>query len=197
MTQVPNNVSTTVKQVTLHDNLISKIERDSLTNLTQLERLWLYRNVISNVEPGAFRDLTKLKDLSLRLNRLTTIRVGTFEGLVKLEWLDLRHNSIRSIEAGTFSQMPRLKQLELASNDLTTLLPDVFGLTKEEDLQINLRLDISDNPLQCDSRLDWIKKSEQRGFLTWMVIQNASKKPDCANYPGADWHNITLTGKGS
>ena len=50
----------------------------------------------------------------------------------------------------------------------------------------NLTLIISGNPLQCDSRLCWIKEGEEEGWITWPIIQDRqlTDKPGCENFLG-------------
>ena len=54
-----------------------------------------------------------------------------------------------------------------------------------------LELSLDNNPLQCDSRLCWIKKGEREDNITWLY----DRKPDCTDTdtdPDTDWDDVIL-----
>ena len=90
-----------------------------------------------------------------------------------------------------FANLTGLKRLHLHDNHLTTLQRNIFN----SQLQINLTLLLSHNPLRCDSKLCWIKRTEQDGWITLNYTRDGKfwTKPDWANYPDRDWDDITLS----
>ena len=181
---------TQLRELWLHRNQLTNIQKTLFETLTSLEVLRLHTNKIRYIQAGTFRNLGELRKLYLGFNELSTIRAGTLEGLEKLEILGLSNNQIDYLAAGAFSHMPQLQTLKLASNDLmknnASLSADIFGLTNDGKFEMNLTLDITGNPLQCDSRLGWMGRLQTEGSITW--IDN--KKPDCANYPDTDWDQV-------
>ena len=186
------NPLTQLCELWLHKNQLRNIQKNLFETLTSLEVLRLHTNKIRYIQAGTFQNLGELRKLYLGFNELSTIRAGTLEGLEKLEILGLSNNQIDYLVAGAFSHMPQLQTLKLASNNLmknnASLSADIFGLTNDGITTRNLKLDISDNPLQCDSRLGWMGRLQAEGSITW--INN--KKPDCANYPDTDWDQVLL-----
>ena len=63
----------------------------------------------------------------------------------------------------------------------------------EKDLiqSLNPFLFLDENPLQCDSRMCWIKDAERDGRIK--LKDKWNPKPQCVNYPGVHWDNIKLT----
>ena len=90
-----------------------------------------------------------------------------FRGLKYLKVPGSGSNRISYIEAGAFVNLT-LTHLWLKNNPLETLINE------------------TDNPLVCDARMCWVKQS---GLISWTRLCG---KPECKNYPGVDWDNVTL-----
>ncbi len=63
------------------------------------------------------------------------------------------------------------------SKDLVSVIPSA--------LSGDLHLFVDENPLQCDSRMQWIKDGAAAGWLFPSVGQ-------CVNFPNSTWEEITL-----
>ena len=176
---------TLLRKLWLQNNKLTIITQSMLRNLTELEELKLHHNEIEHIDPNSFRDLVNLQKLLLGHNKLTTIMTDTFNGLAELKYLGLRYNSISDIKDGAFAQLTGLRTLKLSENNLTTLSSGVFNMTNITEVELSL----SDNPLQCDSRMSWIKQGEIDRRIGWV---EADQKPRCNNNPDMDWDSIML-----
>ena len=214
--QVPTDIPPKAKEVLLYFNDINEIPYGAFSHLTQctflslqnnklthlasgmfdglqaLQVLVLSSNYIGDIKTGTFLLLTSCTWLSLKENRLIAIRSHMFFGLLSLKKLVLSQNIIFNIDPGSFLNLIKLSTLLLSKNYLTTLDRKVFhslNLT-------SLFMKINGNPLLCDSRLCWIKQGERE---EWLLIHNMDingmelYKPQCVNYPGVDWDDISLT----
>ena len=135
-------------------------------------------NQISDIDPGSFLPLQQCTYLWLPYNQLTYLKAETFKGLVSLDLLDLHSNQISFIEDGTFSHLPSIRVIYLINNNLVTPPKTRF-------------LFLDSNPLHCDSSMCWLKQAERDGRLK-LASRGRGHKPQCVNYPGVHWDNITL-----
>ena len=142
--------------------------------------LRLGRNEIATISEGAFSYLTPCVYIDLQRNKLTYIRANMFRGLKYLKVLGFGSNRISYIEAGAFASLT-LTHLWLNNNRLETLIneTDVFPAK-------HLTLAYKGNPLVCNARMCWVKQS---GLISWTRIYG---KPECKNYQGVDWDDVTL-----
>ena len=89
--------------------------------------------------------------------------------------------------------MTQLTRLNLHRNKLTTLEQDAFGMARV--LTTELTLVLENNPLQCDTRMCWVKRAEEAGLISWYHKNKAGvvfNQMHCPNYPGVDWNEIDL-----
>ena len=180
---------TKLKTLLLNNNNIARIQPNLFENLVALKELNLNNNYILNITSGAFKDLGSLKKLKLAFNKLTQVDFGMFEGLKSLQDLHLKNNKISHVATGAFAHMPLLHTLGLSDNELTTLELNAINPKHDGQLDTALELGINRNPLQCDSRLCWMKWGKEEGWITWLNLQ----EPNCTTYPHTDWDNITLS----
>ena len=195
-------------------NSLTLIRPGMFQGLQSLKELDLRSNTIGDIEPGSFLPLKQCKNIWLSGNQLTCLRAGIFKGLDTLDVLDLYSNEISVIEPGTFSHTPRLRVLCLNQNQLKALIDKlniIESLMSERRVlqryQKHLKAPVEQlldplksnkpflflgrNPLQCDWKMCWIKEAERVGWLKLSAITGA--KPQCENYPGTPWDQVTLT----
>ena len=139
-------------------------------------------NLITDIIDEALSHLDQCKELSLSENKLSSIRYAMFKGLKSLDTLDLKDNIISSTESGSFRDLPQLTEVRLDDNQLTTL-DNPFSKPSSGYIALYL----SDNPLQCDTKLCWLKDAERDG---WVLLKDP--KPTCQNYPNARWDDVNL-----
>ena len=142
--------------------------------------LHLGRNEIATIHEGAFSYVTLRIYIDSQRNKLTYLRANMFTGLKYLKVLGFGSNQITYIEAGAFANLT-LTHLWLNNNRLETVI-------NETDVRSSKHLDLAykGNPLICDARMCWLKHS---GLISWTRWYG---KPECKNYPGVDWDNVTL-----
>ena len=162
-----------------------------LEGLESLEMIDLSFNKISNIDANAFDHIPQYTELHFYHNELSHVRADTFEKLPLLLKLSLGRNRLVDIEPGAFTKQTKLVRLYLHTNRLTTLQNNVLS----SKLQTNLTLLLTFNPLQCDSKMCWIKRAERDGWITLNYTEGDQfwPKPNCANYPDRDWDSITLS----
>ncbi len=194
LSTIPDNIPAEAEVVWIRGNTIRTVPANAFSHLSHCTYLLLSYNEIEWIESGAFNGLISLKWLDLDNNKLSEIEPGTFNGLISLKRLNLRDNKLSEIEPGTFSQLPALIALYLFNNKLTALPWTVFtNGTGNITRPAGLLLELSDNPLQCDTSLCWVKQGEQDGWLTWGWSRHGD--PDCSDYAGPTWEVCSIQGK--
>ena len=190
---------TVLEHLDLKDNHISQpIESTMWAGLQYLDYLGLHQNYITNISAGAFSGLIWLKTLHLYHNYLTKIDGRIWERLKSLEWISLAKNRINGLQHHSFSNLPSLKVLGLASNQLNTLRSDVFNPDDYPDYNgrpRHLELYLSDNPLECNMTLFWLKEAVTSG--SFILATDTPAIPTCANLNNVALRDFILncTGK--
>ena len=103
------------------------IHAGTFYGLVSLQHLCLYNLAIERIEKGSLSHLSNLQFLRLRGNRLSRVDKELLGGLDNLELLNLVDNRIEHIENGSFSHMTKLKELHLSMNPLQRLDAQVLG----------------------------------------------------------------------
>ena len=150
LTEVPTDIPSGAKQVSLQDNRIAVIRKNAFSELSECTRLFMNDNWLNEIEAGAFSGLINLhmlhiynndlkeirsdmwmglnflKRLSLGNNELEDLPAGAFVGLNNLEELSLAYNDLKQVRGGMFEGLFALQELYLHSNDITSLEPGAF-----------------------------------------------------------------------
>ncbi|GBP63644.1 Protein artichoke [Eumeta japonica] len=112
------------------DNVISHINNDTFSNLTNLQYLDLSNNAIINIEKYAFQSLLNLINLQISNNPFDgVIGADTFKGLISLPELDLSQIHLIRFNNASLKGMNALRKVNLSSNSLTKLEYDSFSDT--------------------------------------------------------------------
>ncbi len=163
------------------------IQPAACTHLAKCTKLSLWYTGLSDIRSDMWKGLESIKDLDLVSNKITEIRGDMWEGLESLEVLHFSFNDIREVPPAGFSSLPNLKELWLAGNaHLTTLTEDIFDAHQYPDSPGHpeiLRLILWHTPLQCDSRLCWMKEGVEAGWLT----AEFAIDQQCGNYSIETW----------
>ena len=150
LTAIPGNLPTSLEEISLRNNDIKFVGKNSLKGLQSLVELQLDGNNITNqgLSPIAFDDCTSLKFLEmtnnllesvpeflprslrvlqLKKNKINRITFNALSHLSSLEILDLSENSITlaSIEGGAFASLSSLDRLLMGGNQLTGVPRDL------------------------------------------------------------------------
>ncbi|XP_063595777.1 relaxin receptor 2-like [Penaeus indicus] len=105
-------------ELSLENNLIKKLTKDSLRGLTGLTSLYLRHNQIRSIDSGTFLQQRRLLDLELNYNFLSHLADEMFTGLKSLVSLNLDGNPLQILEVATLSALPSLASLRLTGMDL-------------------------------------------------------------------------------
>ncbi|KAG8181606.1 hypothetical protein JTE90_017726 [Oedothorax gibbosus] len=162
------------------DSFVRSEERFSLAKLTKLNELivqkihldrvedkWLNEKVpnvhkvdldfndIGLLEDHAFANLQSLTFISVAENRIKVIKRSMFPNpALKLTRIDLSYNEISYLPEDFFVGMPSLKEIIFPGNDLKSLHEATWTPVWEQLSQIIL----SENSIDCDNSIKWIKK---------------------------------------
>uniref|UniRef100_A0A3Q2CH26 TIR domain-containing protein n=1 Tax=Cyprinodon variegatus TaxID=28743 RepID=A0A3Q2CH26_CYPVA len=141
LVEVPYDIRTlsNLQILNIEFNLISHLSCEDFINTTSLRELSLYSNCITKLKRCVFENVKNLKLLNLSKNQLRTIR-GTFNvSLHRLEVLDISDNKIMILETGCFQVLQSLRHLNTASNIDTTIKRETFkGLSYIQVLVVSL-----------------------------------------------------------
>ncbi|XP_019613627.1 PREDICTED: slit homolog 3 protein-like [Branchiostoma belcheri] len=92
--------------------------------------------------------------LNVAYNSLTKLKLTHLYNLTKLEGLSVSNNDI-SVIKGSLKYFSNLNQVDMSTNMIQTVKETVFG-----NLLQKLRLaEMSDNPLNCDCHLKWLREA--------------------------------------
>ena len=151
-----------LKILNLRKNNLSYVEAHQWDGFCSLERLDLNTNKLTHLDYAPFSPLSNLKELYLYSNKMVKTDRNTWAGLISPEKLDLRINDLTSLPSHSFS-MYRSLFIDLSFNEFITFPREIFGSGTAR--VITLRVDA--NPMNCDSRLCWLKRVEREGWIVW------------------------------
>ncbi|XP_041429844.1 nyctalopin-like [Xenopus laevis] len=165
-----------ITSLSLENNHIEAIGRNSFRYQQALRDLNLRRNRIWVIQSEAFNQLKKLNVLNLGHNSISHFPNQLFSGLIQLKILHLEANKIVAINC-SFSRLTNLKKLHLNNNQITHITPHAFSSLKHVQLlhlsKNNLTsmpgylfssmpklrfLFLSFNPWSCDCSMSWIAR---------------------------------------
>uniref|UniRef100_A0A5S6Q3X2 LRRCT domain-containing protein n=1 Tax=Trichuris muris TaxID=70415 RepID=A0A5S6Q3X2_TRIMR len=107
-----------MKTLNLNHNNISSIREGAFRHLQELETLSMAFNVLTRLEMDSLSGLSNLRHLDLGRNRLEVIPVGAFAHMLHLETLDIGHNRLKALQLPT---LPNLAALFLHNNSLARI----------------------------------------------------------------------------
>ncbi|XP_038158437.1 toll-like receptor 3 isoform X2 [Cyprinodon tularosa] len=161
----PDDIPKYATSLDLLYNDVKRINREDLSEMSNLKNLNLRSNEISHVDDRSFNDLTSLKILSIRSNRLTNLTNNMFQGLFNLTVLDLHENQINLIENSALKFLISLEFLDLSDNQLckiTDIIP-ILQLPQIRRLSLDCNhfstFETQDLPMNLSSSLNELKVS--------------------------------------
>ena len=178
----------------LFGNNMKILEQGMFNGMPHLRVLNIAENGIHTISEGCFRNLGYLDELYLTANKLATVNGNMWLGLNSLSHLDLQFNpQMQTIPPGGLFNLPKLGLLHLHNNGLKTLTKDIFTINDYPDSSghpPSLRLSLRANPLVCDTKLCWLKRGEEEGWLRFQTYNGIFYGPNCAN--NVDWTGLKL-----
>jgi Leucine-rich repeat (LRR) protein len=120
MNYIPN-----FKSLWLNDNNLTTLPK-SITNLTNLERLWLSKNKLTTLK--GISNLKNLEMLDLSYNELTLTSLEGIDKLTNLKFLSLYGNELTSLP-DSIGNLKNLEMMDLRGNPIT--IDDAYKNKKE------------------------------------------------------------------
>lgn len=115
LTAVPDNLPTSLVDLRLNNNKITKLSDDTFKGMADLSHLHLHSNEIKDVG-GAFKGLESLTVLDLSRNSLEKMPASLPD---KVQQLYLNFNQITSVPKDFLAHHPTLQYVRLGHNQLT------------------------------------------------------------------------------
>lgn len=133
--QLPNRTS----WLDASHNSIRKLEVETFSHLSSLQRLSLASNQIGEIQEGAFRHLEGLNFLDLSNNRIHSLDPLYFAELQSLQVLQISYNNIYSLQTNSLKPFVSLQELDLSFNLISNfwlVAEAIQGLTKLSTLHL-------------------------------------------------------------
>ncbi|XP_078494372.1 leucine-rich repeat-containing protein 4-like isoform X2 [Ciona intestinalis] len=137
---IPSEIPFSVNSLSLGNNNIRELQRNSFRQIPGLETLRLNGNHIRDIPRNAFYGLKKLRRLDLSTNRLTHIPTEAMAQLVSIQEISLRGNPITEIVGYEFIQIRatlrsldvgELRHLKYLSNQALAGLDNLQALSMD------------------------------------------------------------------
>ncbi|XP_063794632.1 nyctalopin-like [Pseudophryne corroboree] len=144
-----------LQDLNLRRNRIWAIQDEAFNQLSKLNVLNLGHNSISHLPNQLFSGLDQLRIMYLEANKIDQINCS-LNRLVNLKKLHLNNNHITHITHNAFSSLKQLQMLHLNKNNLTSIPSYLFSrMPKLKSVFLSY------NPWSCDCSMAWI--------ANWMV----------------------------
>lgn len=128
----------------LSSNVLTVLDGDSFSGMTQLETLKLNDNCLGEVPIDLLNSLDSLREINLQHNRLTSIPSGFFVSNSNLKEINLGDNNISIIEESEFVSQ-NFERLNLGGNKIKTLNFSLSESMEFLDLSFNAIDEIDEN----------------------------------------------------
>ena len=133
---IPESVQ--LNWLALNGNNITRIERDSLSNQSNLGYFNLAANNIEHIDEEAFKGLSSVDSFVMNNNRIRELAPRTFHPLSYVMSMDLAGNLLTRISEGLFSNNINLLHIYLEHNQINEIHPRFADNLRESLRFINL-----------------------------------------------------------
>jgi Leucine-rich repeat (LRR) protein len=126
---IPNGISNhfpQLKELTIENSGLVKINQAPLRNLPHLNKLIIRGNDIYHIEPTALNDIPQLEHLDLSQNNIMDIPIKFLEEMPKLKILNLNDNALLSLPQNIIPNVNSLKTFTVGNNNLNFIDPRIF-----------------------------------------------------------------------
>ncbi|KAK7597706.1 hypothetical protein V9T40_009931 [Parthenolecanium corni] len=142
-----------LRTLILADNRLVTIPTKQMSRLKRLEELSIGQNPFTALPEHAFQGLTNLCSLVISgAPELVSIERGAFADNLNLESISLVSNKrLSRVADRVLTGLPNLKDLVLRDNGFSTFKESLAAWPELR------KLDLSDNPLECECSLVWLR----------------------------------------
>jgi len=146
----------------------------SVCRLTTLTQLHLDYNRLTRLPDNCLSNLTALTSLTASNNAITELQDGLFDGLNKLVTLKLHKNQISSIGLRVFngsSMLTSLREVQLTSNRLHTLEPWPYYVGINGELWHESLVDLRSNNISTfTNKMGWKAKCGMKKMYVYLIL---------------------------
>ena len=177
-----------INSLNIGSNLFNRMPNDQLANLKKLRALDVSgNNYVYSLSRDDFRSLSRVEMLRMsNMAKLKRVKEYAFSGLIRLKELVLSYNPVlREVNEKAFLlpldselyksslkqehvYLPLLETIELNNNLLSKLSENFF------DVRRLVKLDVSNNPLRCNSNLNFLFELSSTSVLLNQQQTNCS-----------------------
>jgi len=152
---------------------VARVPR-SVCRLTTLTQLHLDLNRLSRLPDNCLTNLTALRSLTATHNHITELQDGLFDGLDKLQTLRLDYNHISSIGLRVFNSSARLTSLKgvyLKKNRIQTLEPWFYYIAVNGQLKDRSHIDLKANNISSfTNKMGLEAKCGMKIMKTYLIL---------------------------
>jgi len=181
LTHVPRSVCrlTTLTQLHLDHNRLTRLPDSCLCNLTALTTFTASNNRITELQDGLFDGLDKLVTLDLTVNLISSIGLSVFNSsasLTSLRAVYLNDNRIHTLEpwfyyVGINGQLGQQSRVELDHNNISVFTNNMDWKAKCGMKPMYVYLRLSHNPIK---HISDIINGWNTSFITWWCLSRHS-----------------------
>lgn len=154
------HIQKSLTHLNLAKNRLRSLEEGIFSGLDNLQKAVFTFNQISSIGEKTFEDTPNLFRFEFANNKLSTFNFDILAPMRRLHYVDLNRNLLTSLKE-TKRRDIFIVYLSLAANELVTLEKSILRV-----LVPGALVTLSDNPLDCDCKLRWLREYVQKKQLS-------------------------------